>query len=192
MDEIKIEQSLQVRQKQWDEIFNDIAYTEIASAEECLEAANLLKETKRAYKEIEAQRVELTKPLNDTIKKLNNLFKPTQNLIKKVEAALKQCIGDYELRQKEAQRRLLQQAVDSRDREMLQKAKDTQAPKISGISVRSILKYRVVNENSIPDKYWTRVINYKLIDEELKNNGIKTDIPGIEVYEDAQVRASSD
>lgn len=66
-------------------------------------------------------------------------------------------------------------------------------PKISGIVYAKLLKYRTIDINMVP-KEWTNVVitvNDKKVREALKLKGKNLNIPGIEVYEEDNLRSPS-
>lgn len=62
--------------------------------------------------------------------------------------------------------------------------KPRKVEKPKGISYRDNWKFRVVDPDKLPEKYWMRIMNGDMIEGEVKANKDKTNIPGVEVYND--------
>lgn len=63
------------------------------------------------------------------------------------------------------------------------------APKVRGTATRTTWKYEVLDENLIPEKYWTRVLNDAMIQNEVEACKELTNIPGIRATSETKVSA---
>ena len=65
---------------------------------------------------------------------------------------------------------------------------ETQAPKISGLTMQTIWRWRVTNFNLIPKEYLKSIVDDDKVDGAVKSLESKTKITGIEVYPEQSMR----
>jgi len=78
-------------------------------------AATVLSEVKNRYKELDTQRKEITKPIDDAKTRIMDLFKPPLELLKKAENKIKDLMDAYreeQERKAEEERKRLQKLAD--------------------------------------------------------------------------------
>lgn len=181
---IKLEESLQESVKFYDIIKDH----EIADETEYEEATELLKATKGKIKLLDQERTLTVKPLNDQVREINAWYKKPLDKLKAIETTMKKMLAQYQLRQRQEQERLLAEAASEQTDHaqaqllVMQAAKKT-APVVSGVSVREVWRWELVDESKIPMEYYS--LDHSKIDAAVKSG--KREIPGIRVYQDAQV-----
>lgn len=58
-------------------------------------------------------------------------------------------------------------------------------PKVKGVTARKLpVKWRVVDRSKIPAMYFKTILDEDVIDGKVKSEGLGTDIPGIQVYQE--------
>lgn len=158
-------------------------------------AAQLLHEIKAQWSLVESERKKITKPLNDATKATNTLFKPVLGALESAEEILKDKIAGYMQAKQNANMAALQAAAAAPTAMAATQSaafyEPVQAPQ--GVSVRQIWKFEVTDPDLVPRHLCSP--DMKKISEEL---GKKTDkygspdlIPGVRVYQEAQVTARS-
>jgi hypothetical protein len=181
---VKLDESLQESVKFYDIIKDH----QIEDEKEYEEATELLKATKGKIKLLDQERTLTVKPLNDQVRQINSWYKKPLDKLKSIESTMKKMLAQYQLRQRQEQEKLLAQAAsektDHAEAQLLvmQAAKKT-APAISGVSVREVWKWDLSDESKVPMEYYS--LDHSKIDAAVKSG--KRDIPGIRVYQDAQV-----
>lgn len=189
---------------------------EVATVDDYERGAEILKAIKGALNGADAQRKKITQPLDVAKKQVMDLFRPFTDSLATAERTLKLRLVTWKNEQdriaREEQRKADEKA--RREREKLEaqarKAEEagraeraevlrdravstvaampvTEAPKVGGISTRSVWRFRVVDAAKVPDKY-------KLIDEKKIGGVVRalkgdTEIPGIEVWEESTMAA---
>lgn len=181
---VKLEESLQESVKFYDIIKDH----EIVDEKEYEEATELLKATKGKIKLLDQERTLTVKPLNDQVREINAWYKKPLDKLKAIENTMKKMLAQYQLRQRQEQERLLAEAASEQTDHaqaqllVMQAAKKT-APVVSGVSVREVWKWEFKDASKIPMEYYS--IDHSKIDAAVRSG--KRDIPGIRIYQDAQV-----
>lgn len=112
----------------------------IESSDDYVFAGQVLDEIKGRWKALEARRVEITAPLNAGLKSANDLFRGPLDTLKRAETVVKAEIARYSLAAEEA-----------RVAAMVTRSGPVEAPpEAKGVSVRTIRKFRVVDEAAVP------------------------------------------
>lgn len=130
---------------------------------------DLLGKIKEAHDRVERTRKFFTGPLLELKRTYDARFTPTLDQLEAAEKALKRTMTDYRLTLPE--------------NAPVAKTTRTADAKATFVKVR---KYRIVDTKLIPKEYWC--VDLKKIDK-VVDAGMNN-IPGIEVYEEEQVRAS--
>lgn len=164
-------------------------------------AANMLVQLKAAQKQVDAARVELLRPAQETVKKLQALFKPTLDELEKVERELKGKVAAYrtELENKaEAERvELLRKAEEAQAKGKAKQAtafaekslavqgftNTTMASAGGSLQVSKPWDFEVEDVGAVPKEYLT-------VDEAKVRSAIKAgirDIPGVRIFQRTQL-----
>lgn len=118
-------------------------------------AAKVLRLVKARMKALEAQRVAITKPLNDALRAVNDLFRPPREKFEDIEKMLKDGISDYLRRKQEKNDQAIQTAAVAPTAPQAQLAlselRPIEVPK--GISTREVWKAEVVDPDAVPREY---------------------------------------
>ncbi len=146
-------------------------------------AGQLLTQVKGKLKNLDTQRKDITGPMRKAEKAVNNLFRPAIDAAKAVEAMLKAGIAGYV----EAQQKAQVAALEAGQHEAALAVVQPTMP--SGVSTRTIWKFRYTNVELIPRKYW--VVDSAALQAEVNANKGNTAIPGIEAYPDTSISASA-
>ncbi len=146
-------------------------------------AGQLLTQVKGKLKTLDTQRKDITGPMRKAEKAVNNLFRPAIDAAKAVEAMLKAGIAGFV----EAQQKAQVAALEAGQHEAALAIAQPTMP--SGVSTRTIWKFRYTNVDLIPRKYW--VIDSAALQAEVNANKGNTAIPGIEAYPDTSISASA-
>lgn len=215
--DIKIEQPDDVSTQANATLANAQSFT-VANAEDYQAAAEELSAIKGKWNEIEKSRKALKKPIDDAARAVQSFFKPPLDYLTRAESVLKRAmiawkneqdrIAREEKQKAEAKARKERDRLEKQAREAEEKGRAeraevlrdravstvaaapvTEAPKVSGISTRTVWKFRVVDAAKVPDKY-------KLVDEKKIGGVVRalkgdTDIEGIEVWEESSMAARS-
>lgn len=166
----------------------------IQTDEEYQEAAAVLTQIQTRIKEIEAERVKITKPLNQSLRAINALFKGPKGEYEKAKALFKARMQDF-LKRKEEQRQqaleAAQQASDQGDQNAFymqaQAAHDAATPFVGNVHTRDSWKFEVQDITKVP-------LDFLMVDERklrafVNANKDSVAIPGVRVYKDTQVVA---
>lgn len=120
-------------------------------------AAQVLREVKEKYTELEKKRTSITKPMNVALREVNNLFRPIKEALERGEKLLKRKIADYQLEQEQRNTAALQAAAAAAEPEEAQEAlaevEVVESPK--GVNVRYVWRAKIVNEDLLPREYLT-------------------------------------
>ena len=163
---------------------------------------------KRFAKEIETREKALVKPAADFVKAIRSFVKTYTDRCDVIEATTKKKGKDYvvwrELERRKAEK-IMQEARDRVQKEVNEDAKKAGvvAPQLpsavvaqetkpitrteeGSVSYATKKKGRVVNPELLPEKYWIRTINERMIQQDV-DHGIE-EIPGVELWDDVDVR----
>ena len=163
---------------------------EITSQEDMDDVDAFLEETDATKKKLAAELKEITKPLRDEEKVARDCFRVAQGLVESVDATLREIKRKHELAQREKQRAALAAVAATggeADAKTLVVAHGHENVQSSTTNSRTVWRWEVEDATKIPDGYYMRVLNKELIDELVKENGGKTEIPGIKVIEDVAI-----
>lgn len=188
-------------------LYLEILDVELENDDEAAEVGEYLKNIKRVYKEIDAAREKITKPIHALHQQANKLFTPALRALTEKEGKLKGMVGRYMLRKQEAQRALLAeaaktaQAVAAQARTLdqaraavsasagvqvaLQRAQATAPKKVEGVSVGEVWRAVLEDETRVPLdlRYWS--VDQDKLDAAVKA-GVRS-IPGVRIFSEPKV-----
>jgi len=141
---------------------------------------------------LEEELKKITAPMRTAEKAVRDLFRPAISTNQTVEDICKRAIGTFE-HKKMLEARTARLAVEAQggkaDEKTLLVAHGHGAVQTAGnISTKRVFRFEVVDASKIPDAYWTRVLNEKLIQTKIDSEGGGVEIPGIQVVEDIEVK----
>lgn len=142
----------------------------ITSSDDYVFAGQILEEIKGRWKALEARRVEITGPMNASLKSANDLFRTPLEALKKAEGVVKNEIARYS-----------QAAEQARVAAMVEARPVEAPPEAKGLSVRTIWKFRVVDEAAVPRHLCSPDLR------KIAALPTDTEIPGVEWYTDSIV-----
>ena len=163
------------------------------------EAGGVLVEIKRRSKELEARRKLITKPLMQAKKEVDSLFKAPLNHLKTAESALKSAIVTYQELLEQRRLEKLAEAAEiyseiekegfstkgaMEDVTDLMVEAETPQPKAQGVSIRTVKKFEVTDEQRLPR--YLLAPDMAKIRAAVKSGAI---IPGVRVWEEKSVAA---
>ena len=162
----------------------------IKSVEEVDEASLFLKKVRDAERNLEAKRLEFTKPLNQSLKAINATFKQLKNPLTQARELLTGKILDWKrtetqrLVKEEARRRAIQDSHEAKGHEVkapvvLERPEN----KIGNTQTRKVWAFRLVNLSIVPEEY--KLLNQTLVRKAIRD-GART-IPGIEIYQEEKL-----
>lgn len=103
-----------------------------------------LKNVKARLKSVEAQRVSVTKPINDSLKRVNDMFRGPITFLKEAEAALKTAILTYQKKIAEEQEKAAAEAAKALEATKAELAKQAEQLESSG----DIIAAQVIRDQS--------------------------------------------
>ena len=158
------------------------------------EAGAVLVEIKGRKKNLEARRKLITKPMMEAKKEVDELFKVPIASLTKAESALKGAIGRYVEEIEKERQGLIVDAAEAHEsgegsenvRDILIKAEARKAPKLKGVSLKTLTKFEITDEDLLP--------RHLLTPDMVKiRAAVKAgmEVPGIRVWEEKSVAAAS-
>jgi hypothetical protein len=154
-------------------------------------AAELTKEVKREYKQIDARLKSATDPLNASLKQIRGWFKPMLDLLSSCETVLKQKMAAYQMQKVEdsqAALKRLGEAAVSRDLHQVQLAAESlvEIPKAKGVGIRQVWDWKIADESQVPRQFLT--VNASAVNAHVKeSSGEPAAIPGIVFFSKSSV-----
>ena len=158
--------------------------------------ANMLKDMKKQYKELEARRKTVTKPMHDALVAFRAFYKPTLDVLKELEKLLKSKIGEYTLKQQELEEQKAKElAAAARDKDferaLAVSSTMREVPKVDGITVSEKWDYEIVSKEAVPE--WAKEVSDAAVRTYIKEFG-KTkpaDVPGLRFFKVGGVSATT-
>lgn len=192
METQEIQGRLEVSLKESMRFYEIIKDHEIEDEQEYGEASDLLKATKGKIKLLDQERTLTVKPLNDQVREINSWYKKPLDKLKTIESALKKMLAQYQLKQREEQARLLEEAASEKTdhakaQVLVMQAAKKATPAVSGVSVREVWKWDLVDESQVPQKYYS--VDPAKIEAAVKAG--EREIPGVRIYKEARVAVRS-
>lgn len=129
--------------------------TEIETVEEYNGAGDLLKQVKARYRQIEARRKEITKPLNDALASVNDLFRQPREKLLELEALLKGKIAGYAAAKANANSSAIEaaRAASTPEEASVELAKIQFADTPKNIGIRPTWKFEVTDPELVPREF---------------------------------------
>ena len=165
---------------------------EINDAEELEACAEILKEVKTKFKELDALEKNVTKPLNQALRAARDTYREPKNLLSEIEKKIKRKISDYDQAQREANRLALAAAAknvgegDSDGaRAALSAVQSTHKPQ--GLSYVDKYTYRITDINLLPREYLMPDYAKLKAAATRVNAGEKISISGVEFIPQTQI-----
>jgi hypothetical protein len=183
----------------------------VANAEDYQAAADELMAIKSRWREIEDMRKSLKAPVDEAARRIQSFFRSPLDFLAQAELVIKRKMVTWKTEQdriaREEARRAEEKARKERERLEAQARKAEEegrteraeilrdraevvvpqappptAPKVSGISERTVWKFEIVDASKVPDKY--KVVDEKKVRQVV--NALKGDaeIPGVRVWEE--------
>lgn len=173
---------------------------EISSEQEFIVSGEVLKLLKARIDQVEEKRKSFADPFYALWKTVNKEFKPYTDRYEKIVDAVKLGVVRYQARLAEQKRLALAEAAklaeqgqssgtgtDVKQYQALMAHGSAAAPKVEGVSLRKTVKWRIVDASAVPAQYTTTYVDPKKVEPVVKAQGLGTQIPGIEVYEEQSV-----
>lgn len=155
----------------------------VNSVEEFHAAAELLRDIKATLNQVEAERVRVTGPAYEAWKNANDFFSRVSDKGKRAEKEIKAKIAAFDTRQRETERRLLQEAAEKADHHALSLVQSSAVAQ--GVSIREILDIEITDANLIPREFLEP--NEKLIRATVKATKGHREIPGVRIFKKSSV-----
>ena len=164
------------------------------------QASGLLVEVARRAKQVEALRVEAVGPMTKEVRRINAAFKACSDALDAVTARLKALTGEWALRKRQEQQRLLQEAqaaaeaqrvtdpdhVDlKRAAELVEAAKHAAPARLDGIGMRDVWRIEVTDPDLVPRDFCSP----DLAKLKAAVDGGARSIPGVRVVAEVQIIA---
>lgn len=159
----------------------------IESSSDVENVSVFLKKVSDAIKNVEAKRLEFTKPLNQSLKAINSTFKELKRPLEEAKGVLSTKILDWRaieskrVEKEEARRRKIQEAHKKQGHEVKAPVVMAKPEKtIGNTQVRKVWRSKVVDFSKVPDEY-------KAIDQVKVNQAVRSgerEISGIEIYQE--------
>jgi hypothetical protein len=118
-------------------------------------AAETLRHVKERISAVEAERKKISVPLNAALKAVNDLFRPARQKLEECERQLKSKIAAYLSARDAANRVALAAAAAAPTPELAGDALAAieRAAPPEGVSVRTVWRFKIVDENLVPREY---------------------------------------
>lgn len=148
----------------------------------------LVNTSKGMIDRLEEERKTQVQPLNDAVKTINGWFKPVTDFYTAAQKLLKQKISDAVTAQEKAREEALKTISDGAGEAPADAFALAHAPIAapSNVQLRDVTKYVVNDKSVIPERYWVRELNMKLIEADMKAG---VDVPGVARVVEKQVAA---
>ena len=181
----------------------------VATTEEYTEGAEALKDIKGQLAHINAERLKLTRPLDESKKRIMSFFRQFTDRMEAAERQVKFGLLEYKQeqdRQAREQQRLERERTEKREAALREEAEAarkkersaradiledradsavaapvvSEAPAVKGISTRKVWRFEIIDAASVPDIYKT--LDMKKIGAYVKAMKIDAVIPGVRIY----------
>lgn len=180
-----VEQELSEEEEDYNTYLSEIEKMVVATAEDREFAGELLVEVDANLKKMTNRRTWLTKPMMDALERGRTIFRAPIRTLESAKKLLKSKIAKSLVAEEEAQDKELEEAARTGD---MSHVGEGVIAVPTGTQVRRSWEYRVVDESKIPREFL--MPNYDLIGDTVKEYEDKTNIPGIEAYQDTKVQVS--
>jgi hypothetical protein len=168
----------------------------IDSQEDLDFAGEILVDVKGKKKALENERGKATRPLLDALNVIRGWFKPAVQYLDRCEGKLKTKIAEYHREQRRRQQAALEAAGDASmrgdaevARTQMQRAQEAQVHKVSGVQMRSVIKWEVTDFAKVPRKFL--MLNEKAVQQHIMQHGADAKIDGVKIWRDVSVAAKA-
>lgn len=165
---------------------------EIESQDDMDMVGTLKREARDRREALEARQKEITAPIRAAEKSVRDLFRPAISTNTQIENICTDAIRRFELRKMEERRAALKQIEATggkADEATLAVAHGHGAVETSElVTTRKVFRFEVKDPDQIPERYWRRVLDEKLIQADIDEARGAIKIAGVEVIEDVEVR----
>jgi hypothetical protein len=168
-----------------------IAALPVETEEDRAFIAQCINQATAEVKRLEEKRKGVVAPLNQVVKTVNGWFSPAVEFYSQAKALLSNKLAER-IKRLESERTAALAEIQAGGGEASPEAflvAHASASAPAGTTVRRRLKWRVTDLSKVPDTCLTTIINEGAVDGIVAEYGLKTNIPGIEVYEDITVGA---
>jgi hypothetical protein len=155
-------------------------------------ANEALGDAKRAWKDLEAKKKEVTKPLNMVLKTIRSWFKPAQDHYLEAEKILKAKLAEAHRKAAEEQDRALAEAKQAHDhgdaggvRKAMLQAANVEIQQADNVTIMDRWCFEVTDARKLPIEYLCP--DMVAIQETVKLLKDETRIPGVRVYKEQTV-----
>lgn len=189
----------------------------VITDEKSLAVANdFLVEVKGRVNRIKALKTEYLAPLKESVKKIEELFNNPLKNYEQLETAVKRAMSDFRIAE-ERKAREEEARLEAERKKQIEAAgkKGNPAPIIPKATVerpqatvkseggksssKKVVKFRITDPDAIPKKYkdlvYAKAVEKGILEQIIRPvvnlEGMKTDIAGVEVYEDFEISVSA-
>jgi hypothetical protein len=200
-------------------MIQDLGKINIATADDCVNGAEILKTIKAKKKEIEDKRISITAPMDKAKKLVMDFFRKPIELLDNAEREIKNKILKYQIEQKriaDEKQAELQAIADKQAKKLRKQAElagmkgnfiksDTlkrqaenisivpsvtaNIPQVSGVSSRKIWKFEIVDINLIPRVYM--IPDEVKIGRMVRSTEGSVPMPGIRIYSEDTISVTA-
>ena len=211
-----MEDKVRVEQKSL-EVIDQAKAVFVVSNEDLQSAGEFLKNIKGLQKEINLVFDPIVKKAHEAHKEAKAQKTKVEAPLKEAEVLVKGAITKFtigeELKRRAEEKRLQEEAKKKKEKEILETAEEAEArgdtiasdfamseevdtsnikveskvEKVAGVVITKIWKFEVVDKSLVPDKYM--LVDEKTIGQIVRADKERTDVPGIRVYSEDNVRA---
>lgn len=159
------------------------------SAEDYTTAAELLKKVSAVLKQIDEHYEDDKKATYAVYKAIIDEIKQTKEPIELMKLKIKKAMDSWNAEQKRIASALRLAALEAeKSGEEVPVSPDADmTPKVSGVKTYRVTKWRVIDLNKVPREYLT--LDEKKVNQAVREMKNLANIPGIEVYQEEEVRA---
>jgi adenylate kinase family enzyme len=143
---------------------NEVINKEIEDDFQCKNAIDIFRQLKKLHDNLEAERKEMTKPIDASKQVIMDKFSPTLNLIKATLGSLKEKLSKY---------------IEISNN--LESTSLAIMPKIEGTYTTTDYSIKILNQDKIPKKYTKKVVDIDKITDFVKRTQGLAPIPGIKI-----------
>lgn len=150
----------------------------------------LVNSCKAVIDQLEEERKQQVQPLYDAVKTINGWARPPIEFYTSAMKALKSKIATAMDALAKARTEALAQIASGAGEAPAEAFAIAHAPVTgpSTVQMRERVTYAVEDQTQVPDEYWTRTLNYKMIEQAVRNG---VTIPGVKRIVETQVAAKS-
>lgn len=174
------------------EVLTVVSGYEIESQDDMDMVGQMKREARDRRESLDARLKEITAPMRAAEKSVRDLFRPAISTNTQIENICTEAIRRFELRKMEERRAALKQIEATggkADEATLAVAHGHGVVETSDlVSTRKVFRFEVKDPEQIPERYWRRVLDEKLIQTDIDEARGNIKIAGVEVIEDVEVR----